>query len=61
MDRAAATDRRNLVDEGAQKAELRSPPTPLVQPKKIAVSAMQIDCKVFATQLVWGIVANGIF
>jgi len=32
-----------------------------VQSKKIAGSTMQIDCKVFATQLAWGIVTNGIF
>jgi hypothetical protein len=29
--------------------------------EKIAVMSMQIDCKVFLTQLVWGIVTNGIF
>jgi hypothetical protein len=29
--------------------------------EKIAASPMQIDCKVFLTQLVWGIVTNGIF
>jgi len=29
--------------------------------EKNAGTAMQIDCKVFATQLAWGIVTNGIF
>jgi hypothetical protein len=32
-----------------------------LQSKKIAASAMQIDCKVPATQLAWVIVTNGIF
>jgi hypothetical protein len=33
----------------------------ITQSKKNAGKAMQIDCKVFAAQLVWGIVTNGIF
>ncbi len=29
--------------------------------EKNAAMSMQIDCKVYPTQLVWGIVTNGIF
>jgi hypothetical protein len=60
--RSSAAPIKNIhPQKQRQNAENVPPAAFSVQSKKIAGSTMQIDCKVFVTQLAWGIVINGIF